>query len=110
MSRKLLIAGNWKMNKLPSDAADFFPPFLAEANWDKSAVEVLFAVPATHLDRILNVTEETEIKIAPQNVHWEPSGAFTGETSIPMVKDLGLSYALVGHSRRLQAHNYKSLR
>lgn len=105
MTRKRMIAGNWKMNKLPSEAADFFPKFMESVNWDKDAVDVLFAVPNLHLDRLLDISEETGLKLAPQNVHWEKSGAFTGEISIPMIQDLGLGYALVGHSERRQYFN-----
>ncbi|SME90378.1 triose-phosphate isomerase [Pseudobacteriovorax antillogorgiicola] len=102
MARKPLMAGNWKMNKLPSEAADFFPEFLELSKWQKEQVDVVFAVPATHLDRLLDIGEESGISFAPQNVHWESAGAFTGEISIPMIQDLGLNYALVGHSERRQ--------
>lgn len=102
MARKKMIAGNWKMNKLPSEAGDFFPSFFEAAKWNKDAVDVVFAVPALHIDRLLDISEESGVIIAPQNIHWEESGAFTGEVSIPMIKDLGLNYALVGHSERRQ--------
>ena len=98
MKRKILLAGNWKMHKTNEELAGFFTAFPAGSD----QVEVLFGVPFTLLARARELTAAGGIIIAAQNVHWEASGAFTGEVSVPMLKDIGIGAAIVGHSERRQ--------
>jgi triosephosphate isomerase len=105
--RKKMLAGNWKMNKLNADLAAFFAAFgqaleSAGAADATQRVDVLFAVPFTLLERAIAVAAPWGIRIAAQNFHAEPAGAFTGEVSVPMLKEIGVTTSLVGHSERRQ--------
>lgn len=103
--RTSLLAGNWKMNKLNADLEAFFASFAKECG-DlaslKDKVDLLFAVPYTLLDRATRLAAPHGIRIAAQNVHFEASGAFTGEVSLAMLKEIGVTATLVGHSERRQ--------
>ncbi len=99
MTRRRIAAANWKMNTTPGEGAALATQ-LAEATFDS---EMIVAVPATHLDRIGQVFKNQQnIKLAAQNVWYEPKGAYTGEISTAMLLDCGVSYVLVGHSERRQ--------
>ena len=105
--RVKMLVGNWKMNKLNSDLEPFFSAFMQSAGLVSSAdlagrLDLLFAVPATLLARAVEICRPLGIRVAAQNVHWEASGAYTGETSLPMLRELGVSAALIGHSERRQ--------
>ena len=89
----MLIAGNWKMFKGPAEARAFFESFEAPAG-----VDVVFCPPYISLGAAV----ETGQTIYAQNVHWESSGAYTGEVSPEMLVELGVKGALVGHSERRQ--------
>lgn len=96
--RNYLIAGNWKMNKTIAEAVDF-------ANEVQSVqigegVEAAILAPFTQLAPLKSSLEGTEIKVGAQNVHYMPSGAYTGEVSASMLKELGINYCIVGHSER----------
>lgn len=95
-----LIAGNWKMNCGPSEAAELAGN-LAE-RWDKGSFncEVVVSPPSISIPLVVDALKETDIKTAAQNVHTEDSGAFTGEISTPMIKDAGCTHVIVGHSER----------
>ncbi len=96
--RRAVIAGNWKMNKTPLEAAkliDEAKPLLKDAD-----CEVIMCVPFVDLSVALESTKGTNIKIGAQNCHFENSGAFTGEISAPMLKEMGVEYVIVGHSER----------
>ncbi len=98
MARKILAAGNWKMNMTPSQAAAFI-------NDNKEAfandeVDVLFCVPAIDLPAALAAAEGTNIKIGAENMYFEEKGAFTGEIAPCMLDDLGVKYVIIGHSER----------
>jgi triosephosphate isomerase (TIM) len=97
----MLIAGNWKMYKGLSEAAEFCAE-LAEALADLEGVDVAVCPPFTSLAPAVQALAGTEIAVAAQNVHWEPEGAFTGEVSAPMLRELGVYGAIVGHSERRQ--------
>ena len=99
--RPPLIAGNWKMYKTPSEAKLFVQEFLKVFN-PATPVEVLIAPPFTALAGINDAIQETPIGLAAQNIFWEHEGAFTGEISPSMVKDLGCKYVILGHSERRQ--------
>lgn len=98
--RVKLLAGNWKMNKTSADLEPFFAGLGGGFAADR--VEVMIAAPFTLLAATRALAEPRGIRVAAQNVHWEPSGAFTGEVSLPMLKDIGVSATLIGHSERRQ--------
>ncbi|PKK39092.1 Triosephosphate isomerase [Clostridiaceae bacterium JG1575] len=96
--RTPVIAGNWKMNHtLPQAIAmvDAFLPLVEDAS-----CEVLLCVPFIHLPALVEKTKGSAVKIGAQNLYFEENGAFTGEISAPMLKDLGVSHVIVGHSER----------
>ncbi|PWU69244.1 MULTISPECIES: triose-phosphate isomerase [Gracilibacillus] len=97
--RKNVIAGNWKMNKLLGEAVDF-----VESTKNKIAsaekVEAVVCAPFPYLPTLVEKAKGTDLAIAAQNMHFEESGAFTGEVSPAMLKDLGVSYVVLGHSER----------
>lgn len=98
--RKRIIAGNWKMNKTPAEAVelvDMLKPLV-----DTDEVDVVFCVPFVDLIPVKNALEGTKIKIGAENLHFENSGAFTGEISAPMLKEIGVDYVIIGHSERRQ--------
>jgi triosephosphate isomerase len=95
----VLIAGNWKMFKGPAEAGDFCRA-LREA--DLGEVDVVVCPPYVSLDAAVLALAGTEIGVAAQNVHWADEGAFTGEVSAPMLRELGVYGTLVGHSERRQ--------
>ena len=98
--RKTIIAGNWKMNKTRSEAAALLEQIKAVAIPD--GVEVVVCVPFTNLETAVNAVKGTGIKIGSQNVHFAENGAYTGEVSAAMLKELGVEYAIIGHSERRQ--------
>ncbi len=98
-----LVAGNWKMNKTVGEALGFssgLSPFLADETRKKGWPEVLICPPFTALPALSAALSDTEAKVGAQNLSWEKKGAFTGEISGPMLKDLGCEYVIVGHSER----------
>jgi len=96
MKKIPIVAGNWKMNKLPSEGMSFVDE-VTKLVLDIRSVSVIFAPPFTGL---FEMNVEPPFHAAAQNCHWEESGAFTGEISIPMIKDCGVHYVIVGHSER----------
>ena len=96
--RKAVIAGNWKMNKTPAEAKTLIEELksqVAGANCD-----VVICVPYVDLETALRETRGTNIKVGAENCHFEKSGAFTGEISAPMLKEMGVEYVIIGHSER----------
>lgn len=95
-----LIAGNWKMNCGPSEAKSLAAG-LAE-RWPAGSYEceVVVSPPSISVSTVIDALQGSEIKVSSQNVHTEESGAFTGEISVPMVKDAGCTHVIVGHSER----------
>lgn len=96
-----LIAGNWKMNKTPSEAK-VFAQELVNSLTDNLNVEVLICPPFTALSLVAEVIKDSSIKLGAQNIHWETKGAYTGEISGEFLKDVGCEYVIVGHSERRQ--------
>ena len=95
----MLIAGNWKMYKGPAETAEFC---LALRDEDLSGVDVVVCPPYVSLAVAVQLLAGTEIAVAAQNAHWENEGPFTGEISPPMLRELGVYGAIVGHSERRQ--------
>jgi triosephosphate isomerase len=97
----VLIAGNWKMYKTASETGEFCRE-LREALAGTEGVDVAVCPPFTGLAPAVQALADTEIAVAAQNVHWEAEGAYTGEISAPMLVELGVYGAIVGHSERRQ--------
>ena len=99
-----IIAGNWKMHKTPSEATEF----VRELRRKVSAVrdcEVVVGPSFVALSDVLSALDDSSVKVAAQNMYWEDKGAYTGETSGPMLKDMGVDYVIIGHSERRQFFN-----
>ncbi|MCF8001463.1 MAG: triose-phosphate isomerase [Halanaerobiales bacterium] len=97
--RKPFIAGNWKMNKTISEAKDLVTS-LKEKVAGIENVEIGVCPPDIDLPDVVEIAKSSNIKVGGQNMHWEESGAFTGDTSPVMLKELGVDYIIVGHSER----------
>lgn len=98
--RKPIIAGNWKMNKTAKEAAELInelKPLVA-----KSKPEVVVCVPYTDLWTVAEAIKGSKIKLGAENVAWADNGAFTGEISADMLKEIGVEYVIIGHSERRQ--------
>lgn len=100
MSRTPIIAGNWKMFKTVSEATSFVAEVKGKA--EVAGVESVICAPFTALPALVEAVKGTSIKIGAQNLHWEDNGAYTGEISGVMLKDLGVDYVIIGHSERRQ--------
>ena len=101
--RKKVIAGNWKMNKLPNEAINFIDRLTPLVKDTEN--EVVVCVPYTDLFYALLTAQGTNIKIGAQNMHFEEKGAYTGEVSASMLKSIGVEYVIIGHSERRQYFN-----
>ena len=98
--RKPIIAGNWKMNKTPSEARELVT---ALAPLVKDAVcDVVVCTPAVNFAAVSEAIKGTNIKLGAQNMHWKESGTYTGELSAAMLRECGVEYVILGHSERRQ--------
>lgn len=96
--RKKIIAGNWKMNKTPSETVTLInelKPLVANEE-----VDVVFCVPAISLTTAIEAAKGSNINIGAENMYYEESGAFTGEIAPNMLTDIGVKYVIIGHSER----------
>ncbi len=96
--RRKIIAGNWKMNKTPSEGVNLInelKPLVKDAD-----VEVVVCPTFVCLPAVVEATRGTNIKVGAQNIHWADNGAFTGEISGEMLKEVGVEYVIIGHSER----------
>lgn len=98
--RKKIVAGNWKMNKTPSEAVKLAETLKQYVDTDK--VDVVFCVPAIDIIPVGNVIKGTNIALGAENMYFEESGAYTGEISPAMLVDAGVKYVILGHSERRQ--------
>ncbi|MDP3791476.1 MAG: triose-phosphate isomerase [Candidatus Omnitrophota bacterium] len=99
--RKIIIAGNWKMNKNIGESIDLANS-IKRSVYDIEEVEMVVCPPYTSLSDVREVLMDTNIKLGAQDCYWEREGAFTGEVSAPMLKDVGCEYVIIGHSERRQ--------
>jgi triosephosphate isomerase (TIM) len=100
MTRRPLIAANWKMHKTAAEAEQFLAALLPRLSG--VAADVAVCPPFTALHAVVQGVRESGVSVFAQNVHEAPSGAFTGEVSLPMLDELGVDGAIVGHSERRQ--------
>ncbi len=99
--RKTIIAGNWKMNKNASETKKFaedLKPILPKAKW----CDVVVCVPYVNIPAALRAFKDMRVAVGAENLYYEPSGAYTGEVSADMLKNLGVKYVIIGHSERRQ--------
>ncbi len=101
MSRKKLIAANWKMYKTPEQTRAFFSEFLPLV-WEHKRDEIVICPPFLDIAAAVEAAKDSHVQIGAQNMHWEKEGAFTGETSIGMIQAAGCSHVIIGHSERRQ--------
>ena len=100
MSRRIVIAGNWKMNKTPSQAVEFIEQIVSDI--DRSDREVVIIPPFVSIKDAWEKLNSTSVLLGAQNMHYESEGAYTGEISAEMLYELGCKYVLVAHSERRQ--------
>ncbi|MDJ0556854.1 MAG: triose-phosphate isomerase [Microcoleaceae cyanobacterium MO_207.B10] len=100
--RKIIIAGNWKMYKTQAEAKEFLQGFTVHLKESTEQREVVLCTPFTALDFMSKSLHGSLIRLGAQNIHWEKEGAYTGEISGPMLKEIGVTYVIVGHSERRQ--------
>ena len=98
MARKKIVAGNWKMNKTPSEAValvEELKPLVANED-----VDVVFCVPAIDIVPVVEAVKGTNVEVGAENMYFEEKGAYTGEISADMLLDAGVKYVIIGHSER----------
>src|SRR5690348_7719541 len=99
MGRPLIFAANWKMNHGPAETRDFAAAFCDAFTWLPERRYMVFP-PAVAIESAATAFMGTPMLIGVQDIYWEPKGAFTGATSVPLAKSAGAGIALVGHSER----------
>ena len=102
--RKTIIAGNWKMNKTLSETRAFaeeLKPILPKGKW----CDVVLCVPYVNIPAAVRLFKDCRVAIGAENCHYEATGAYTGEVSAEMLKELGVKYVIIGHSERRQYYN-----
>ena len=98
MARKRIIAGNWKMNKTPSEAVELVN--LLKDLVKNDDVDVVYCVPAIDIVPVVEAVKGTNVQVGAENFYIEDKGAYTGEISAPMLVDAGVKYVIIGHSER----------
>ena len=98
MSRRRIIAGNWKMNKTPSEAVALVNELLPLVKNDD--VDVVFCVPAIDIVPVVEAVKGSNVNVGAENLYFEENGAYTGEISPNMLVDAGVKYVIIGHSER----------
>jgi triosephosphate isomerase len=105
MSRRPLIAGNWKMHGLRADGMALVEALLALAGDRAQRFDLMICPPATLIDRIATRLQGSTLQLGAQNCNAAASGAFTGDIAAPMLQDLGVGHVIVGHSERRAGHH-----
>ena len=105
--RKPLIAGNWKMHKTVAEAIELVAGLKREL-YDERETEIVVCPPFTALSPIGDILQGSVIHLGAQDLYWEESGAYTGEISAAMLKDVGCRFVIVGHSERRRLFNEKN--
>ncbi|HIK27105.1 MAG: triose-phosphate isomerase [Oscillatoriaceae bacterium SKW80] len=100
--RKIVLAGNWKMYKTQAEALEFLKEFIPQLEETPEEREIVLCAPFTALTILSQNLHGSRIRLGAQNVHWEASGAYTGEISGPMLVEMGVRYVIIGHSERRQ--------
>ncbi len=100
--RRPIIAGNWKMYMLTAEAKALAAGIISDLTNNRPDVEVVLCPPLTATGTVLITCAGTSVGVGGQNLHWEKQGAFTGEVSAAMLKDMGCQYVIIGHSERRQ--------
>ncbi len=100
--RTKIVAGNWKMNKTPTETKALIAEIRQATNDGNNGVDVVVCVPFTNIAAAAEALTGSNIGLGAQNMHWEANGAYTGEISAAMLKDLGVKYVVIGHSERRQ--------
>jgi triosephosphate isomerase len=100
--RKIVIAGNWKMYKTQAESLEFLQGFMNHLGETPEEREILLCAPFTALGALSKNLHGSRVRIGAQNIHWEAAGAYTGEISGVMLKEMGVRYVIVGHSERRQ--------
>jgi triosephosphate isomerase (TIM) len=98
--RQKIIAGNWKMNKTVDESQKLAAEIVQAVAGKALKAEVVICPTFLALDRVASVVKGTSVKLGAQDVHWEAQGAFTGKVSVDMLKALGVSYVILGHSEQ----------
>lgn len=98
--RKKIIAGNWKMNNTASKSLEVLEQLKDKVNTTES--DVIFCVPYVNIIPVVEALKGTNIAVGAQNMHFEENGAYTGEVSAEMLKEIGVKYVILGHSERRQ--------
>ncbi|MDD5726983.1 MAG: triose-phosphate isomerase [Victivallales bacterium] len=101
MGRKTVIAGNWKMNKTVAETKALIKE-LKTLVADLKTAEIIVCPPFTALEAAVEAAAGSSLKVGAQNVHWAEAGAFTGEISAAMLREIGVEYVIIGHSERRQ--------
>ncbi len=99
--RTPIIAGNWKMYKTNTEAAAYMAEFTGLVA-DATGVEIVICPPFTCLEQVRGAAAESKIRVGAQNAHFKPEGAYTGEVSLPMLAEIGVTDVILGHSERRQ--------
>lgn len=97
--RRPIIAGNWKMNKTVEEALELVGRLKTQLK-EAGDVDIVVCPPFTALGEVAKIIQDTNIQLGAQDVHWEDSGAYTGEVSCLMIRELGCRYVIIGHSER----------
>lgn len=99
--RKIIIAGNWKLNKTIAEAVELVSEIKSQAD-GVTNVDIVVCPVFTALSEVNKIVAGSNVGLGAQDLYWEDSGAFTGEVSVPLLKDAGCQYVIIGHSERRQ--------
>ena len=102
MARKIFIAGNWKMNKTAAETAELASALKASLAQFAGKCEIAVCPTFTSLATAVEILKGSNVKVGAQNIHWADNGAYTGEISGAMLKEIGVEYVIIGHSERRQ--------